>query len=302
MRWLNYHHLLYFWTVARTGSIAAASRELYLSQPAISTQIKALETQLGTALFERRGRVLVLTEAGRKAFDYAEQIFRLGQELCESLSPTPTQPRLRVGLGPMTSKLLASHLLGPLYAQSSLQLLECREAPTGILLSMLAARELDLVLADDDPRPPSIGTPEWELLRKVDFALFGSPALLESFEFPRSLHGAPMLLPTPGSALRDRLSEFFRAREVSPKVVAECEDGALMVELARCGAGLLAAPVELRATLQDVHGLRWVGPLDSVQVNVLLHTPRAQRGHPAVERLIRSTAPAPPPAPRGQWA
>lgn len=292
MRWLNYHHLFYFWTVARTGSIAAASRELYLSQPAISSQIKSLEEQLGTALFERRGRTLILTAAGRKAHDYAEQIFRLGQELCESLSPSPVQPRLRVGLGTMTSKLLASHLLGPLYAHPTPLLLECRESPTDSLLSMLASRELDLVLADDDPRPTPPGTPEWEFLRKVDFGLFGVPALLEAFEFPRSLHGAPLLLPTPGTALRDRLSEFFRARELSPKVVAECEDGALMVELARCGAGLLAAPVELRATLRDVHGLHWVGPLDSVHVNILLHTPRAQRSHPAVERLLSSTAQA----------
>ncbi|MBZ4422768.1 LysR family transcriptional regulator [Myxococcus sp. RHSTA-1-4] len=296
MRWLNYHHLFYFWTVARTGSIAAASRELYLSQPAISTQIKSLEEQLGTPLFERRGRTLVLTEAGRKAHDYAEQIFRLGHELCESLSASAAQPRLRVGLGPMTSKLLASHLLGPMYAQPGPLLLECREAPTDILLSMLAARELDLVLADDDPRPNTVGTPEWEFLRRVDFGLFGAPALLESFEFPRSLQGAPMLMPTPGSALRDRLSEFFRAHDVSPKVVAECEDGALMVELARCGVGLLAAPAELRATLQSVHGLRWAGPLDAVQVNVLLHSTRAQRSHPAVERLLKSTARAPAPA------
>lgn len=89
MRWLNYHHLLYFWTVARTGSIAAASRELYVSQPAICTQIKSLENVLGTPLFTRRGRGLELTDAGRKAYVYADQIFELGRELKEAIGAAP---------------------------------------------------------------------------------------------------------------------------------------------------------------------------------------------------------------------
>ncbi len=118
MAWLNYHHLLYFWTVARSGTIAAASRELHLSQPTISTQLKTLEDALGQRLFQRQGRRLALTDVGRTTFRYADEIFRLGRELQEAVTrgPVGQQVRFAVGVTDVIPKLVAERLLQPAFA------------------------------------------------------------------------------------------------------------------------------------------------------------------------------------------
>ena len=157
MGWLNYHHLLYFWTVARTGTIAAASKELLLAQPTISTQLKTLEAALGQKLFQREGRRLALTEMGRTAFRYADDIFRLGRELQETLSRGEAdQPqRLRVGVVDVLPKLLAERLLEPAYEAVPQLQHECVELPLSQLLGRLAMHELDVVLADQ-PAPRDV--------------------------------------------------------------------------------------------------------------------------------------------------
>jgi LysR family transcriptional activator of nhaA len=150
MEWLNYHHLFYFWTVARSGSIARASEELRLAQPTISNQLKTLEASLGVKLLERQGRRLVLTDVGRTVLRYADDIFRTGQELQRAVKGLPTgqRQRLVVGVVDVIPKRLAAMLLEPVVDAFPDMTLVCREGPLGQLLPALAVHELDVVLAD----------------------------------------------------------------------------------------------------------------------------------------------------------
>ena len=156
MEWLNYHHLLYFWTVARKGSIARACEELHLAQPTISGQLRGLEENLGEKLFARQGRNLVLTEAGQLVYGYAEEIFSLGKELKDVLKGRPRNHAMRlvVGLSDLIPKLIAYRILEPVLAIRGGVQIECYEDTPEKLLLSLAAHELDLVLTDAPPTPP----------------------------------------------------------------------------------------------------------------------------------------------------
>jgi len=150
MEWLNYHHLLYFWTVARNGSIARAAEELHLSQPTISNQLKTLEASLDVRLFERQGRRLVLTDVGRTVQRYADEIFRTGRELQLAVKGLPTgqRPRLAAGVADVIPKLVAERLLRPAYEKVKDLTLTCREGPLPQLMAALSLHELDVVLSD----------------------------------------------------------------------------------------------------------------------------------------------------------
>ena len=157
MEWLNYHHLLYFWTVAREGTIARASVELRLAQPTISGQIRALEDQLGEKLFQRSGRNLVLTDMGRVVYRYADDIFSIGRELIDTLRDRPTgRPmRFQVGVADEVTKIIAYRLLEPALRLPVPIQIVCRDGAPERLLTDLATHALDLVIADT-PVSPSI--------------------------------------------------------------------------------------------------------------------------------------------------
>ena len=162
MEWLNYHHLLYFWTVAREGTIARASEELRLAQPTISGQIRVLEDQLGEKLFQRSGRNLVLTDMGRLVYRYADDIFGLGRELMDTLKDRPTgRPvRFQVGVADEVTKIIAYRLLEPAMRLEQPVHIVCRDGAADRLLTDLATHNLDLVIADT-PIPPAIKTVGW---------------------------------------------------------------------------------------------------------------------------------------------
>jgi len=158
VNWLNYHHLLYFWTVAREGSIAAACRRLHLTQPTVSGQIKALERALKAKLFERRGRSIVLTETGRLVYRYADEIFSLGRELEDAVAGRATGGGLRftVGVADTLSKLVVHRLLEPaLHLPEDVQV-SCVDGDPDRLLAQLTLHELDLVISDY-PANPRLG-------------------------------------------------------------------------------------------------------------------------------------------------
>src|SRR6266545_1965646 len=231
MEWLNYHHLLYFWTVARAGSIARASQELRLSQPTISNQIKTLEASLGHRLFERQGRRLVLTDVGRTALRYADDIFRTGRELQQALKGIPTGERLRfvVGVADVIPKRVATLLLqSAVKAVPNLALL-CREAPLKQLVAALALHEIDVVLSDS-PAPEDIRVRAFNHPLVDCGVTFLAPAKLAHLRkgFPRSLDGAPALLPSMGTAVRRSLESWFAGQEVRPDVAGEFDDSALL--------------------------------------------------------------------------
>lgn len=288
MAWLNYHHLLYFWTVARTGTIAAASKELLLSQPTISTQLKTLEEALGQRLFQREGRRLVLTEVGRTTFRYADDIFRLGRELQQTLArgELGQQQRLKVGVMQVLPKLVAERLLEPAYdAMPSLQL-ECVELPLGELLASLALHQLDVVLADQ-PAPHDVRVKAFShKLGESGTSFFGVKAFHPvSRRFPKGLEGQPLLLPPVGTAVRGELDAWFEKQGWLPRVVGEFDDSALVKVFGARGRGIFTAPTVVEDEVLAHHGVEVLGRVEEVRHSFFAISVERRLRHPAVVAL-----------------
>lgn len=290
MAWLNYHHLLYFWTVARTGTIAAASKELLLSQPTISTQLKTLEDSLGQKLFQRQGRRLALTDVGRTTYRYADDIFRLGRELQETLArgPVGQQMRLTVGVVDVIPKMVAERLLVPAYeAVPDLQL-ECLELPLPQLLSRLALHEFDVVFADQ-PAPPDVKVRAYShKLGESGTSFFGLKGVSAGKKFPQLLEGAPMLLPSEGAAIRSELDGWFRKKGVRPKVVGEFDDSALIRVFGLRGRGVFSAPTAIEAEMLAGTQLELLGRTDEVRQSYYAISVDRRLRHPAVVAIADS--------------
>src|SRR5689334_3946844 len=246
MERLNYHHLLYFWMVAREGSVAGAAARLRLAQPTLSGQIHALEDALGEKLFERAGRGLRLTEMGRMVSGYADEIFALGRELSESVRGRPTgRPlRLAVGVSDALPKFVAYHLIEPALALPLPLRLDVRIQSTEKLLVSLALNDLDVVLADR-VAPPGVSVRTFNhLLGECGVTLFAAPAIAARYrrDFPRSLDGAPFLLPSETTTLRRALEQWFERRQIRPRVIGEFDDSTLIEVFGKAGTGIFATP------------------------------------------------------------
>ena len=284
MEWLNYHHLLYFWTVARTGSIAAASNELRLAPPTISNQIRALEKNLGKELLRRSGRRLVLTDTGRIAMRYADEIFSLGQEFSSTMKERPTGRPLRfcVGIVDAIPKLVAFRLLEPVIRLGTPVRLICREDQLDHLLSDLEMHEVDMVLSDV---PAATGSS----LRTTSHLLGTSVALFYANKrlcrlkkgFPRSLDGAPFLLPLENSAFRRELNEWFHAHDVHPVIQGEFADFALLRVFADAGLGIFAAPSVLQQQLRTF-GFQKIGSAREITLRFFAIALEREIQHPGV--------------------
>lgn len=286
MDWLNYHHLLYFWVVARTGSIARACEELYLSQPTISAQLRALERSLGEKLFTRVGRTLVLTEVGQVVFRYADQIFSLGRELTDTLKGrSPGRPvRFLVGVVDVLPKLIAYRLLEPALRLADPVHIVCREDKADRLLADLAVHELDLVLADA-PIGPTIKVRAFNhLLGECGVTIFATAKLAAMYrsDFPRSLNAAPFLWPTDNTMLRRSLEQWFAAENIHPLNAGEFEDSALLSEFGQRGIGLFPGPSVIEAEMQQRYGVRLVGRLENVRERFYAISVERKLKHPAV--------------------
>jgi LysR family transcriptional activator of nhaA len=286
MEWLNYHHLLYFWTVAREGTIARASEELRLAQPTISGQIRVLEDQLGEKLFQRSGRNLVLTDMGRLVYRYADDIFGLGRELMDTLKDRPTGRPLRfqVGVADEVSKVIAYRLLEPALRLSQPVYMVCRDGAAERLLTDLATHSLDLVIADT-PIAPNIKVKAFSHpLGETSVSVFGTAKLAAPRRktFPRSLDGAPFLLPTAGKTLRRTLDQFFDQQSIRPRIVAELDDSALLTTFGQAGAGLFVAPSVLEKEITRQFGVTVAGRLDAVRERYFAISVERRLKHPAV--------------------
>lgn len=269
MEWLNYHHLLYFWVVAREGSIAAATKALNLTQPTISTQLRMLEESLGEKLFEKSGRNLVLTEAGRVAFRYAEEIFALGRELRDTLRDRPTgrPPRVTVGIADVVPKLIAYRILRPAFDAGREIELVCREASRETLFTLLAQHEVDLVLSDAPASAAPLRAYN-HLLGESGTTFFATPSMaagLKKKPFPQSLHGAPLLMPGAGTQLRRALEGWLDVNAIEPKRVGEFDDLALLTVFGRNGVGIFPAPSAIEKEIELQYNVRVVGRLPEVK-------------------------------------
>ena len=243
MEWLNYHHLRYFWTVAKEGSLRAAAERLHVSQPSISAQLNQLEEFLGHPLFRRSGRGLQLTDTGRLVLEYAEDIFSTGREMLDAVrsSSTSRSKVFHVGITDSLPKLVARAMLQPALERDPPPRLICREGQFDELLPVLAAHRLDLVLGDE----PAGGGHRFKVfnhpLGSCGVTFCAEPTLAKKLKvnFPQSLHDAPALLPTEGSLLRRALEQWFDQQGIRPRVIGEFDDAALMLFFAREGTGFL---------------------------------------------------------------
>jgi LysR family transcriptional activator of nhaA len=292
VEWLNYHHLLYFWTVAKEGSIARASEKLRLTQATISAQISAFERTLGEKLFNRVGRSLVLTETGRVAFRYADEIFTLGREFMDTLKGRPTgQPlRFRVGIADVLPKLIAQRLLEPAFQISQPLRVMCHEGKTDSLLAQLILHELDLVLTDSGVGSGIKVKAFNHLLGECGLSIFAVAKIAAQYRrhFPRSLDRAPFLLPTDNTAMRRSLNQWFDHEEIQPVIVGEFEDSALLKVFGQLGKGLFAAPSVIDSEVQQQYGVQLVGRLPHVRERFYAISVERKLKHPAVIAICES--------------
>jgi LysR family transcriptional activator of nhaA len=288
MEWLNYHHLFYFWNVARAGSIARASEELRLAQPTISNQLKTLEASLGVKLLERQGRRLVLTDVGRTVLRYADDIFRTGRELQRAVKGLPTGQRLRLvaGVVDVIPKRMAALLLQPAVDAHPDLVLVCREGPLPQLLAALAVHELDVVIADvpasEDVKVKAFSHRLGDCGTSF-FAAARHAALRKGF--PKSLQGAPALLPSEGTALRRALEAWFEASGIRPVITGEFDDSALMKAFGARGLGVFPAARVLEDEIRDQYGVQVVGRVEEVRESFYAITVERRLRHPAVVTL-----------------
>lgn len=286
MEWLNYHHLLYFWTVVREGGVARAATKLSLSHPTVSAQIRALERALGEKLFVRSGRRLALTEIGRVVYRYADEIFSLGRELRDVLAGRPAGRPLRlvVGIADVVPKLVARRLLEPaLRLEEPIQLV-CREDKPDRLLAELAVHDLDVVLADA-PVAPTVRIRAFNhLLGECDVVIFGTEKLSRAHQrgFPRSLDGAPVILPTENTNLRRTLDQWFATHGIRPRVIGEFEDNALLKVFGQAGMGLFPASSVIAKEVSRQYRVRPIGRLPGVRERFYAISVERKLKNPAV--------------------
>ena len=292
MEWLNYHHLLYFWTVVREGGVSRAAEKLRLAQPTISAQVKALEDAFGQRLFDRQGRRLVLTDAGRLVYRYADEIFGIGRELLETMKGrAPGRPvEFAVGVANSVSKLIVRRLLEPALEADAAVRLTCREDGTIALLAELATHDLDVVIADV-PAPPHVRVKVFShLLGESDVTFFAAAPLAARLRrrFPQSLDGAPMLLPSTGSALRRSLDQWMDDGNLHPHIVGEFDDSALMKAFAQGGAGVFPAPSVIASEVVRQYRVQAVGQATGVHERYYAISVERRLKHPAVLALTKA--------------
>jgi LysR family transcriptional activator of nhaA len=292
MKWMNYNHLYYFWMVAREGSVVRASEELMVSQPTVSIQLKELEANLGHRLFDRVGRRLVLTDAGKIAFSYANEIFSLGRDLMNALDEEAAgRPiKLAVGIQDVIPKRVVRHLLEPVLKLKPAVRLICREDKGDRLLADLAARRVDVVISDSP-----IGTgvhvqANNHLLVECGVSFLGTSELATKYRrgFPKSLNGAPVLLPSDHTAVRQALNVWFDSKRIHPVVMGEFDDTALMLSIGQNGVGIFPFPSVVDRQAQKEFGVKIVGRTDAARERFYAISLEEKRKHPAVAAICGS--------------
>jgi LysR family transcriptional activator of nhaA len=287
---LNYQHLLYFWSVVKTGSIARACEELALSAPTISMQLRTLEERLGEKLLAKSGRTLVATEVGRLVFSYADEIFGLGHDLLEALAnrPTARPMRLVVGIDDVLPKEIPYRILKTTLSLKRPVRLECREGTLERLVADLALHEVHVVLSDA-PVTPSLNVRAYShAVGSCAVLWMATPALAATLRrgFPGSLSGVPVLLPTDDTAIRRALDQWFDRQDVRPVMVGEFEDYAMLREFARAGHGFFPVPAILERQFRDEHGVARIGAVTGIKAEFYAISVERKVGNPAVAALI----------------
>ena len=292
MEWLNYHHLLYFWMVAREGTILRAAEKLHIGQPAISTQLRSLEESLGQKLFQKSGRTLKLTETGKTVYRYADEIFTLGRELVDTLKGHPVGKPVRfvVGVVEAMPKLMARRLLEPALRLSDDLRLVCVEDSLGKLLSELMLHNVDIVLSDT-PVTAAFNVRAYNHpLGDSAVGLFATKELARRYRkgFPESLNGAPLLVPGRCSALRRSLDSWVESHDLHPLIRAEFDDTALLKAFGQTGEGLFPGGLVIQDEICRQFEVEMIGELDGVREHFFAISAERKIKHPAVLAIART--------------
>lgn len=286
MRHLNYSHLQYFHTVAKHGGVTSASRLLHLTPQTISGQLRLLEETIGRPLFERVGRRLVLTETGHLVYRYADEIFALGGELAQVVrNRMPAAPTvLNVGITQSLPKLVAHRMIAPALGMKDQFRIVCIENDLEELLSELARHNLDVVLSD---RPVPHGTSikaYSHFLGECGTTFFCKRSAWKRTRrrFPKSLDGAPLLLPRPGTALRGQIDAWLERSDVTPTIAYEFDDSALLKAFGMEGAGVFPGPSAIEREICSMYRVIVVGRTPDVSERFYAISPERRLKHPAV--------------------
>jgi LysR family transcriptional activator of nhaA len=283
---LNYRQLHYFWVVAKTGSIVRACDQLNLTAQTISGQISLLEQSLGVDLFQRVGRQLELTEAGRLTLPYAEQMFQLGNELESMLRAQPDEQQIlfRVGVADVVPKSIVYRLIAPTMELSEPMRITCREDKLERLLADLAIQRLDLVISDS-PMPSHLDIKGYsQKLGECGISFFATAELYERYgaDFPHGMQGAPLLIPGQETVVRSRLMRWFAELKVQPRIVGEFDDSALMKAFGKSGSGIFVAPSVIADEVQAQYGVLLLGQTDAVTESFYAISVERKVKHPGI--------------------
>lgn len=288
---MNLKHLRYFWTVAQVGGVSRAAEQLNLTPQTISGQIRHLEEDLGTTLFRPAGRGLELTEAGRQVLSYADEILHLSGELKQALSARQKQPIsvLRIGITDVVPKSSAYRLLAPVGKLPEPVRLVCREGSIDILLAELALHRIDMVVADR-PMPSGLAVRgHSHKLGESALAFFGAESLCDQHRtFPQCLNDAPLLLPGVHAAVRGHIDRWLNDQHLSPRLMGEFDDGALMKAFGQAGAGFFPGPAVLADEICSRYNVRCIGQVESIREGFWLITAERRISHPAIVTIIES--------------
>lgn len=289
---LNYRQLHYFWVVAKTGSIVRACEQLNLTPQTISGQISLLEQTFGVELFRRVGRQLELTEVGRLTLPYAEQMFQLGDELESMLRSNPDEKQivLRVGVADVVPKSIVYRLISPTMELKEPIRITCREDKLERLLADLAIQRLDLVISDS-PMPSHLDIKGYsQKLGECPVSFFATRELAERYgrDFPRSMHGAPLLIPSQETVVRSRLMRWFAEQDIRPRIVGEFDDSALMKAFGKSGSGIFIAPSVISDEVQAQYGVEWIGQTDAIIESFYAISVERKVSHPGIVAITEA--------------
>lgn len=289
---LNYHHLLYFYIVAREGSVKDACTVLNVSQPTISTQIGELQRTIGIDLFTKRGRGLQLTDMGQLVYRYADEIFGVAREMLDAVRGKETgRPlTLTVGVPDSMPKLIVHQLLRPAMKLPEPVRIVCREGAIDQLIASLATYDLDVVVSDV-PAGPTVRVKAYtHLLGQCGVTFFGNQALARKFKdgFPDSLTGAPVILPTENNQLRRMIDQWLHERDLRPQIIGEFDDSALMKVFGQNGLGLFPAPSAVEHEVRTQYGVESVGQAVGLRESFYAISVERRLKHPAVVAMIEA--------------
>ena len=291
MEWLNYHHLFYFWNVAKEGTVSAAAEQLHVARTTVTAQVRELEKAAGAKLFEKKGRYLELTEFGQHVYRYAEEIFTIGRELKDFMKTGKLGKvkKFVVGMPDVVPKLVAFELLKPAIHHPDGFQIVCHEGKLPELVADLALHRLDLIISDA-PAPPTVDVRAYShRLGECGLSFLAVPELARKHrrKFPASLNGAPVCLPTDHTAVRRSLNHWLDDNDIHPQIVAEFEDSALLKVFGQSGLGIVPIPTAIEKEVISQYGMQLVGRLEDVIDRFYAISVEKRVHHPATLAIVK---------------